>query len=502
MTHYFRALAQNGGQFSASGIIRLFLVLLVVLLPVQLALGQSAIPQGSSDYLSVTGRPGSGDIDGLQVVFFRIPDTVTDTLYFSIFDPALNDPTWGLDVHETNPPDYDNNVISATDVNTTFYLVGGSGAYSDSLSRQVNFLTGGGLSAALSGNALATNTYTTNSSRLAWDYFAGVQPSDGEHIGNYYYFKIVAAADQNVDKNSFRLDVSLSNASRFINPVSGAQSFAYSWNLALLQRGNIWNLYPFVPDGLTGSVNVFNYHMGNFILVDDVTLTDGTGSTSNSNIPISDGGTARGYLSISGSTETSRTWHMSITESSVARVVNPAEVWAEDDDGNPLAIYSANFVEKRKSDHIVAVPEKQSTAKGEVVRVSLQVVDSLGSLVPYKRRFIVAATGGTNPITKDSSQPGLLPSSNREITTDANGLAWVEIKRGTPGDIILRIHNSYPGSGFVPDPGLPGSHVGTTVTFEDNPAPTLTGQNLTLVEGQPMPPPPYLTLKIEDSGVE
>ncbi|MDY6827642.1 MAG: hypothetical protein SVV67_10875, partial [Bacillota bacterium] len=169
-----------------------FATLLLAALPV---FGQSRIPSGSGNYLQTTGDTSNGDRDSYMVAFFEVPDTIDSTLYFAINHG-------GIDILT---PAVDNPDQGAAGPNWNYYLVGGSGTVSSSVSRQLTFA---GLAEATTGTVLDTQSYTNEN---GWNYFDGVSPSQGEHIGNKYYFKIVAEAGGN-DKNGFQLDVSFSNS--------------------------------------------------------------------------------------------------------------------------------------------------------------------------------------------------------------------------------------------------------------------------------------------------
>jgi hypothetical protein len=154
-------------------------------------------------------------MDAVSVSFFEIPDTVTSMVYFGIFDSrnsAISPDTGGAN-------------------NTVFYLIGGSGALSDPDARKI-YYPGGDTSYKDTGQLL--DTLTANAVNYSgWRYFVGVNPSQGEHIGNKYYFRVVAETT-NTGKNAFALDLSYVGTQGSIpTGVSGARTFAYSWSMAL-----------------------------------------------------------------------------------------------------------------------------------------------------------------------------------------------------------------------------------------------------------------------------
>ncbi|MCK5094719.1 MAG: hypothetical protein KAR18_08340, partial [Spirochaetes bacterium] len=83
----------------------------------------SRLPKEVDNWLQVAGDSTNGDVDGIHVIFFEVPDTITSTLYFGINDPGCDD-TW---------PDEDSTGF------TDFYLVGGAGTLSDSNSRLIDY---------------------------------------------------------------------------------------------------------------------------------------------------------------------------------------------------------------------------------------------------------------------------------------------------------------------------------------------------------------------------
>ena len=166
----------------------------------------SGLPKGSGNYLQNTGTQVNGDRDGINVIFFEVPDSVSATLYFAINDAGTD----GVS------PDAGNTLT------TDFYLVGGSGTLGDSGSRLIDY--SGSPTLARTGTTLDQFQSTTET---GWTYFSGVSPSQGEYLGNKYFFKIVVdVADADGDKNAYQVDISYSNSG---NPtgVDGVRSFAY-----------------------------------------------------------------------------------------------------------------------------------------------------------------------------------------------------------------------------------------------------------------------------------
>ena len=155
---------------------------------------QSRIPQSALNYLQTAYPPALGDRDRINVIFFEVPDSVTNTIYFALNDPA----------NDAVSPDQ---LTAAT--TTDYYLVGGTGAVSDANSRLIDYT---GIEAqARTGTILDTRTFVGADG--GWEYFQGVAPSQGERIGSKYYFKVVVEMQAaGSGKNAYQMDVSFANS--------------------------------------------------------------------------------------------------------------------------------------------------------------------------------------------------------------------------------------------------------------------------------------------------
>ena len=227
-------------------------LLLIVTLVLSLAMlsatafAQSRIPKEINNWMQTTGLPINGDVDGVVVVFFEVPDSSTSTLYFGVND-AGSDATHP-DFYDGTPP------YGFTD----FYLVGGAGTVSDPNSRLIDYSAD--TTVARTGTVLDTFTADeTGPYNDRWVYFSGVLPNEGEHIGNKYYFKIVAEADADIGKNAFQFDISTSNSGAPTG-ITGVRSFAYMWTLAFDDTiGKTWEIFPFVPEDASGDIEYRNW---------------------------------------------------------------------------------------------------------------------------------------------------------------------------------------------------------------------------------------------------
>ncbi|MCX7788062.1 MAG: hemagglutinin, partial [Spirochaetes bacterium] len=280
---------------------------------------QSRIPAEVTNYIQTTGSPANGDQDPYMVVFYEVPDTITSTLYFAINHPGCT----GTD------PDQN------TGGTWTYYLIGGNGTLSSPISRQLTFAN---LAEATTGTILDTRSFTNET---GWYYFAGVLPSQGEKIGNKYYFKVVAVAP-NGNKNGYQLDVSFSNSG---SPTGSTEirAFAYCWTLALLNNvGTTWNLYPFVPDNATGNIDYRNWDMDN-----DESLAAWNKSGNPLTAPTVSGNGTTWPTDIATTSypigsETNGTWRLQITEGNLVAFPNTSMFWFENG-GTILRTYAAPY---------------------------------------------------------------------------------------------------------------------------------------------------------------
>ena len=167
---------------STGFLISILIILLTI--PVVLSAQTSRIPADSNNWLSSASTSGSGDRDQLNVIFFEIPDTVSSTLYFAINNPGITGAA----------PDQN---TAAFGEDSVFTLVGGSGALSHPESRQVEYSSG----SPYQGIQLGQKSYID--ATTGWVYFPGVTPSQGEHIGNKYYFKVVVEVLGGTYKNGY-----------------------------------------------------------------------------------------------------------------------------------------------------------------------------------------------------------------------------------------------------------------------------------------------------------
>ncbi|MBN2534430.1 MAG: hypothetical protein JXB88_16210, partial [Spirochaetales bacterium] len=452
----------------------IFLFILLLSLHVFSQTG-SQIPGGTDNYLQISNQYTAGILDSYCVVFYEIPDSITSTLYFGIYDP---------DIYYINPPDpapypptdddssvahnaWKGTVVGAS---TTFSLVGSTGTLSNAASKYVDYDSPSGPDDPF-GSGMGTildqfvNTNTTSND--GWVYFTGVNPSQGELIGNKRYFKIItyATATSGWIKNGFKMDISLNNTG---NPtgVSGVKSFAYSWPV-YLKDSNTWDIYPFVPNSAEGNtIRFYNWDIDNG---EDLTSydKDEVPDPLSTTIPLSgDTSTKWGdseyeeYTINAG--ETNGTWRLRITENNsdnVADSVNTAEFWfangtsvGSDFKNGVFRAYSSSYDDPPVADDVsisyedgVAISDNNDTEK-----IHIQVVDSTGSPVPYSENIWFACDG--TAIIDDASEfyPGYSAGGNSAlVVSDGEGYVWVTIRDNTEQTVTITVvvnGNTVPGT--------------------------------------------------------
>ncbi len=155
-------------------------------------------------------RTIEGDDDFLQVIFIRVPESLSDTLYFRIFDADCGG---NLDARYTKE----------WDTHTRFQLFGGKGAYSNPRLRQPTpdkaDLNSGVL---LQDKSFGEDLFLDS----RWHIFAKALPKKGEKIGKFVYFKLVVQGEEGDDGNRFSIAVSRSPR-RNLRP-SGLSIFSYA----------------------------------------------------------------------------------------------------------------------------------------------------------------------------------------------------------------------------------------------------------------------------------
>ncbi|MBN2656785.1 MAG: hypothetical protein JXR86_06975, partial [Spirochaetales bacterium] len=413
----------------------------------------SRIPGESENWLQVTGATANGDPDGIQVVFFEVNDSITDTLYFAVRDPGT----------DTTYPD------TGGTGTTDFYLIGGSGTLSDPLSRLVYFSATNFPGIWTNEPAASNATYSRIGNQLAhfsasneseyndgWVYFPGVNPNQGEHIGNKYYFKVtVDAPDGNGSKNAFQLAVNTTNSGDPpISGISGVRSFAYSWNGAFgNSAGRTWELYPYVPNGTEGSnirIRNWDFDGSETIALDSKTGLNNYSVTPGGNNTLTDEAFAINAAQSYG------TWTLTITEDNAGTDPNTSEIWALNNGYTEnYRTYSDSYT-PNLPDHVVLSYEDGIATvadNSDTEKITLVYVDISDDAAPYVGDIYVTVDG--NGLIYEQSDPAdpqnpiAVGATTTLVSTDSSGMAtiWVTTSTAVTGTVNVNVFtNSSNGS--------------------------------------------------------
>ncbi|MDA8425857.1 MAG: hypothetical protein M0Z80_06925, partial [Treponema sp.] len=429
----------------------------------------------TQNWLYTGGGLGDGDQTGANVVFFEIPDTTTQTLYFAIRNPnidTLNDLAGG-----TSNPDHWTSGASPNLVN--YALIGGTGAYSAAAGKHLSPTT-----ANTGGTLLDSKTGTTYSGVFSenWVYFNGVSPSQGEHIGNKYYFRLTAVSPSFGTysfKHAYQFDVSLANSG---SPTGLSNAYAFSYDVTFAQLytnlglaagvTQTWNFYPFVPFGETSLIvttGSFNYAG----TTNQITVNSWTDNLTIAQSAIAVGANLSSSSTITVSTaQTNATWHLQFLVNSnfLPWTVGGGELYFSDSGGSLFRIYSTPYTAP-KPDHFTLSPASSSGITGGILPYRAQLVDASGNPISYIAKVQVATTGGATINTLASPQI---------LTTDTTGGINFNVSDTTAETVTLSLTSNGTG-GTISLPGVNGT---ATATFVTNPLPTFSSaSNLTFTAG-------------------
>ena len=182
-----------------------------------------------------------GDNDFKQVIFFQIPQTISDTLYLRILDADC-----GGKLDSSFGP---------FNTETRFQLFGGTGAYSAATVRNPFPEE----SDIVAGTSIASEVFGVNPFRdNKWYNLAKFSPSAGEKVGENYVFKLVVEGMNGNDGNVFDVTVSI-NDSRNRQP-EGLEIFSYALTIRLPSVG-IFAEMPFFAPASMDDISVHNFDL-------------------------------------------------------------------------------------------------------------------------------------------------------------------------------------------------------------------------------------------------
>ncbi|MFH1943478.1 MAG: PKD domain-containing protein [bacterium] len=186
-------------------------------------------------------RTAEGDDDFKQIIFFQVPQAVSDSLFLRIFDAdcgGIVDSPFG---------DYD--------TKTRFQLFGGDAAYSSATVRNsypnAEDIRAGSL---IMSEEIGVDAFKDNK----WVNFAHFSPTSGEAVDGNYVFKLVVEGLNGNDGNIFNVAVSL-NDKRNSAP-EGLRVFSYAPTVRLPSTGIFAEMRFFVPDAVE-EITIHNFDL-------------------------------------------------------------------------------------------------------------------------------------------------------------------------------------------------------------------------------------------------
>lgn len=451
------------------------------------AWAQSRIPAASSNYLASGLSQGGtiADHDGYNVVFFEVPDTVSPAtpIYFALNHDSIND-TNGIDRLTAG---------DMTGAAVTFTLYGGAGCLSHAESKYYDYVQQGG--SPDHGTPLATITDTVAASTgIAWSYFPAVYANQGEHIGNKYYFKVVADASAaggttGEFTHAYQLDISYLNSGA-PGGILGVRSFMYSWTM-FFRANNVFGVFPFVPSGDTGTIVYHNLYYGLTETANAYNLTPAlAGAVTISNTEAWPG--VSSAFSLAG--QTGGCWEY--RDTNLGSVSDGTFWFTNSVSGQAYRAYSSSFV-LQAADHVSISPASSTRLVNTDETMVLQVVDASGNPVEAAVDVWVYTDSATARIDAGLAGAGKL------VTTDGTGMATFLLRDSAPGTSVLVSLETDGAPGFSAlDDALasPLANGTATVTFVADPEPTASSQGNTSFAENAASPRPLAAIEVTDSG--
>jgi hypothetical protein len=190
-----------------------------------------------SPYMVTFGRDANPPYDSryqVQLIFFDVPADLSESLYVHIFDADTGGPS---------PVDDDQG--DGYDTATRYTLYGGAGAYTAPEARTAPPSPAG----ITTGRPLVTATIGISDTldQRWYPLPRPFSPSEGEHVGERYVFKLTVEGLSGNDANWYRVALSTSPDTNTV-PRDG-RMFAFLWML-MVDEANKPNLHPYVVPGM------------------------------------------------------------------------------------------------------------------------------------------------------------------------------------------------------------------------------------------------------------
>jgi len=187
-----------------------------------------------------------GDDNFCQIIFFRVPDHITEPFYIRVFDPDC-----GADNDEMQ---------GDWNTQTSYSIYGGQGSCTNEDAKKIN-LDGN----YDDGTLLASKTFGNDiEHNLKWYTFGPINPSEGEHIPeeNGHVFKVIIEGISGDDGNMYRLFMSSNKDTN--QEIEGGNSYYFKYTFRLhddpKERSHI---YPYVHDKSIVSIKQTNFDWDN-----------------------------------------------------------------------------------------------------------------------------------------------------------------------------------------------------------------------------------------------
>ncbi len=219
----------------------LLLLLLLAFIPTAFATESSILVTYGSD-----ARTSEGDNDFIQVLFFSIPATFTDSVYIRVFD---------ADVGGNRDAQY-----GEWNTQARYRLYGGTGAFTGNGVRnplpENHQLTVGTL---LADTTIGEDPFHDNN----WYTFARMVPNQGELVDGNYIFRMLVEGVSGNDGNIY--EVAVSRRARRNAPIDNHKVFNYCPTIRLPNVGVQAELRFFVPEGVQ-EIRVHNFDLASAII--------------------------------------------------------------------------------------------------------------------------------------------------------------------------------------------------------------------------------------------
>ena len=333
-----------------------------------------------------------GDDDYRQIVYFRIPDSVNDTLFFRLFDADCggeNDSYYG----------------GEWDTRMSYRLYGGVNAFSlPKVKSPAEIYRTADEGSLIAEKTVGQDDFLDN----RWFNLCAFSPTAGELIGNNYYFKIVIDGIAGNDGNVYDLFIS-NHPKRNIAPKK-LFTFNYVPTIRLPGTGIFAEMRLFVPQE-TRSLHVHNFDISGGEM--------GVETAFRSNLPVASSGQGVWEETIVPLEDTETGRQCAVTFKGGYEIPNDGTFFVLDDKGNNLPIQLPIYIRQLNSRPVPAVRYLTMSDPLTVVFDGMGTVDADGDAMDYYWDFGDGKNGSGERVSHKYSAPGEYNASL--IVTDNSG---------------------------------------------------------------------------------